>query len=316
MSDQEVERIKDEHFDAISESEVWMIVRQGDRFQIQHWVSKWPTVQKIIYVLLVLFGVCREKRCRAQFSLSTGTIMEATHLRADQWCIAVWMLINCRNGVSSCEIARTVGCKQQSAWHLLHRARALLTPDVQQERFHGTCETDWTYVGGLMHFMSHERRERARARGNKGGKAIVNAIKHRKSGKVRAVVIPFARSKHIRREVCKHITRGSHLYTDESPVHDWMQESWFVHKSVNHKHRYVDGKVHTNGCENFFNNLRRALKGTYIKPAPEHLGAYVDEAVFRFNIRGESEWARFDAAMRRMVGKRLTYADLTDGATR
>src|SRR5215470_5928402 len=64
---------------------------------------------------------CREKECRAQFSLTTGTIMEASHMPLEKWIMAVWMIANCRNGVSSCEIARTIGCKQQSAWHLLHR---------------------------------------------------------------------------------------------------------------------------------------------------------------------------------------------------
>ena len=74
--------------------------------------------------------------------------------------------------------------------------------------------------------------------------------------------------------------------------------------------------VSVNGCENFFNCLRRSLKGTYIRPPKTHLQAYVDEAVFRFNIRKDSEWERFDQAMRRIVGKRLTYSKLTRGAVR
>lgn len=256
---------------------------------------------------------CREKGCRKQFSLATGTIMESTHLRLDQWCVAAWMLINCRNGVSSCEIARTIGCKQQSAWHLLHRLRALFTQEYT-EKFRGLCESDETFIGGLFKFMSAERRERARQRGQKG-KAVVHAIKERRSGMVRAEVIPAARTEYVRDAVLEHVKTGSRLYTDESMVYDWA-DSCYIHRTVNHQERYVQGTVHTNGCENFFNCLRRACKGTYIKPTAEHLPSYVDEAVFRFNIRHESEWARFDTAMRRIVGKRLTYSELTDGATR
>lgn len=91
----------------------------------------------------------------------------------------------------------------------------------------------------------------------------------------------------------------------------------YQHRSVNHSAgEYVCGEVHTNGCENFFNCLRRVLKGTYIKATPGHLGAHVDEQVFRFNNRGATEWERFDRAMRSVVGKRLTYSALTDGAVR
>jgi hypothetical protein len=74
--------------------------------------------------------------------------------------------------------------------------------------------------------------------------------------------------------------------------------------------------VTTNAIEGFFNCLRRTIKGTYIKPTPEHLAAYVDEQVWRFNVRTLTEWERLDAAMRLIVGKRLSYTELTDGAVR
>jgi transposase-like protein len=256
---------------------------------------------------------CREKGCRRQFSLLTGTIMEGTHLSLDKWVAAVWMIVNCRNGVSSCEIARTIGCKQQSAWHLLHRVRHVLAQDAAN--FTGVCESDETFVGGLVKFMSRERRARAKARG-RHGKTVVHAVKERRSGMVRAEVIPAAQTVYVRDAVMEKVKPGSRLYTDEGRIYDWAGDSWYTHRSVNHQERYVDGDVHTNGCENFFNCLRRACKGTYIKPTPEHLGAYVDEAVFRFNVRTLTEWERFEAAMKRIVGKRLTYAALTDGAVR
>lgn len=118
-----------------------------------------------------------------------------------------------------------------------------------------------------------------------------------------------------RYSVLEHVAEGSTVYTDEGRPFQWVGQA-YQHKTVNHQYEYVKGDAHTNGCENFFNCLRRAVKGTYIKPTAEHLGAYVDEAVFRFNVRKESDWKRFDTAMRLILGKRLTYAALTDGATR
>lgn len=256
---------------------------------------------------------CRERECRKQFSLTTGTIMEATHLRMDQWLVAVWMIVNCRLGVSSCEIARTIGCKQQSAWHLLHRVRHLFSdPDLYTIR--GACEIDEAFVGGLVKFMPHERRERARKAGNQG-KTVVAAIKERGTNKIRAKVVPRASAEHVRPYLTENVARGARVYTDESPIYRWASK-FYTHETINHRECYGKGMVHTNGCENFFNCLRRACKGTYIRPTPEHLGAYVDEAVFRFNVRDLSEWERFEAAMQLVVGKRLTYSKLTDGATR
>jgi len=261
---------------------------------------------------------CREKGCRRQFSVTTDTIMESTHLKLDQWVVAVWMIINCRNGVSSCEIVRTIGCKQQSAWHLLHRVRHVLQavePDQMGQRG-AVCEADWTYVGGLVPNMTHKRREKARAKKNYG-KTVVHAIRERRTGRVRASVIESARRAQIRQQLRENVAPNARLYTDSAPVYKGWSRWEYRHESVNHESgQYVDGTVHTNGCENFFNCLRRGLKGTYVRPSPEHLGAYVDEAVFRFNVRHDSEWERFDAAMRLIVGKRLTYSELTGGAKR
>lgn len=254
---------------------------------------------------------CRD--CRKQFSLITGTIMEGTHLKLDQWLVAIWLVVNAKNGISSCELARSLGIKQQSAWHLIHRIREIITQEAG-EQMTGVVEVDETFVGGLFKHMSHERRERARMKGHKG-KAVVHAIKERRSGMIRAEVIPAAQTEYVRDAILENVKPGSKVYTDESRIYQWVKDA-YQHKSVNHADRYVIGTVHVNGCENFFNCLRRAVKGTYIKPTAEHLPAYVDEAVYRFNNRKMNDWERFDAACRRIVGKRLTYSNLTDGATR
>jgi ISXO2-like transposase domain/Transposase zinc-ribbon domain len=253
---------------------------------------------------------CRERECRHQFSLIADTIFAGTHLRLDQWIAGVWMIVNCRNGVSSCEIARAIGCKQQSAWHLLHRVRYVIQ-QAHAGQMHGEIESDESFVGGLLKFMTGERKERARAR----GKAIVHALKERSSGTVRAEVLPAARTEFVRDAVLENVAENAILYTDESHLYDWA-DGVYIHESVNHQERYVDGRCHTNGLECFFNTLRRGLKGTYIRATPGHLQAYVDEQVYRFNHRHLTDWERFDGAMRLIVGKRLTYSELTGGAVR
>lgn len=257
---------------------------------------------------------CREKGCRKQFSLTTGTIFEATHLKLDQWLIAAWMVVNCRNGVSSCEIARTIGCKQQSAWHLLHRLRHILTPEVSG-MLSGEVEADETFVGGLFKFMSESRRRRAEQNGRPNGKSVVHAMKERGSGLVRAEVIPAARVEFVRDAVMENVEEGSKLYTDSASIYKWAGDV-YQHSTVNHAEEYVRGDCHTNGLENYFNCLRRGLKGTYIKAHHEHLSAYVNEQTFRFNHRTLTDWERFECAMQKIVGKRLTYTTLTDGAER
>lgn len=260
---------------------------------------------------------CREKECRLQFSLTKGTVFESSHLRLDQWCVGVWMIVNCRNGVSSCEIARHIGCKQQSAWHLLHRVRYLLQQDdAKMGAQRGEVETDSTYIGGLLKFMSYDRQQKAKARGN-WGKTIVHAVKERRTGSVRARILTDEIKHPSRDFIGDNVEPGAMVYTDAAKEYRWLDGSCYEHESVNHTNReYVRGRCHTNGLESFFNCLRRGLKGTYIAASPEHLQAYVDEQVWRYNNRADTDWQRFEAAMRLIVGKRLTYEALTDGAVR
>jgi hypothetical protein len=88
-------------------------------------------------------------------------------------------------------------------------------------------------------------------------------------------------------------------------------ESDYQHAVINHAVEYVNGNVHTNGMENFWSLLKRGLHGTYISVEPYHLFRYIDEQAFRFNNRKMTDAERFDIGVREIVGKRLTYAELT-----
>ena len=104
---------------------------------------------------------------------------------------------------------------------------------------------------------------------------------------------------------------GSKVYTDTATIYKGSLNG-YTREMVDHSRKeFVRGDVHTNGVENFWSLLKRALKGTYISVNPDHLFRYVDEQAFRYNVKDLSERARFQLAARRIIGKRLTYARLT-----
>jgi transposase-like protein len=258
--------------------------------------------------------------CNKQFSLKLGTVFEDSALGLDKWMIAFWMLVNCKNGVSSMEIHRTLGITQKAAWFMLQRLRLVL----QEKSFvklggpGSEVEVDETYIGGKARNMHRSKRERlSRDGGMQGGhgKAIVMGMLER-GGQVRTRVIPNRKSQHVTPAVREFVDLGTILMTDEFDVYNRVGSD-YVHKVVNHLEKYVDGTIHTNGIENFWSLLKRGLGGTYVSVEPFHLFRYVDEQAFRFNTRKDengakiSDGARFANAMSRVGGHRLTYSQLT-----
>ena len=123
------------------------------------------------------------------------------------------------------------------------------------------------------------------------------------TSKVRTSVIPNRKKKTLQAEVRKHVEAGSALYTDScSPTKGWQDE--YAHQVVDHAVQYVDGKVHTNGLENFWSLLKRGINGTYVTVEPFHLFRYLDEQAYRFNNRKMTDGERFSMAVSGIVGKR------------
>jgi hypothetical protein len=90
-----------------------------------------------------------------------------------------------------------------------------------------------------------------------------------------------------------------------------MEARGYIHKGIDHAEAYVEGQVHTNGLENFWSLLKRAIKGTYMSIEPFHLFRYRDEQSFRFNNRKGSDAMRFALSLKGILNRRLTYAALT-----
>lgn len=254
---------------------------------------------------------CKEQHARKQFSAKVGTIFEDSALPLDKWFVAIWMVANCKNGISSYEMARALGITQKSAWHMNHRIRLAMKLGTI-EMMDGEVEADEAFVGGEPKNM-HSRR-----RGTKGysDKSAVLGILQRSRGespsRVRARSIPNATSVHLHSNIKETVKPGTTLYTDKWRGYWGLIE--YAHRMIDHRQEYVNGSIHTNGIENFWSLLKRTIKGTYISVEPFHLDRYVDEQAFRFNERKGSDADRFTTALRRVMGKRLTYQELTNGA--
>jgi transposase-like protein len=263
------------------------------------------------------------KGCKKQFTVKVGTIFEDSPIGLDKWMTAVWLLINCKNGVSSYELARGLGITQKSAWFMLQRVREALrdagaqTPDDQIGGF-GAVEVDETFIGGKAKNMHKSRRLKLNAVNSNTSepykyvnKTIVMGMLDRKLRKVRAAVVSNTKRETLQKHILNEVFGGSKVYTDQWLGYQGLEKK-FAHEVVNHLETYVDGQVHTNGIENFWSLLKRGLNGTYVAVEPFHLRRYVDEQVFRYNNRkGLNDQQRFELAMSQINGKRLTYAELT-----
>jgi transposase-like protein len=253
------------------------------------------------------------KGCKKQFSVKVGTIFEDSPLGLDKWLPALWMVVNCKNGISSYELARAAGVTQKSAWFMNHRIRLALQ-NGSFDTMDGEVEADETFIGGAARFMHKDRREQMIKGRGPVGKVAVMGLLQRHVGddgpsQVRASVVPNRRKAAITRMVYANVTPGAELFTDELPSYRDVAED-YCHQVINHAESYAEGRIHTNGLENFWSLLKRGIKGTYVSVEPFHLFRYLDEQTFRFNHRRENDGWRFVRALCGIVGRRLTYREL------
>jgi transposase-like protein len=251
---------------------------------------------------------CYAKHERPTFTLKTGTIFEDSPVPLEKWLSAAWLIISCKNGISSYEISRGLGVTQKTAWFMLHRVR-LAMQEGGFSKFIGEVEVDETFIGGKARNMHADVKER-KIQGRRGpmGKAIVAAVLER-GGRVKAKVIGRRKKKDLQALVRDHVEPSATLYSDALPSYQGLGGE-YAHQVIDHAVAYVDGNVHTNGLENFWSLLKRGINGTYVSVEPYHLFRYVDEQAFRFNNRKMTDAERFAGVMKQIVGRRLTYNEL------
>ncbi len=264
---------------------------------------------------------CKSAHPKRQFSAKVGTVFEDSPIPLQKWLVVVWMLCNCKNGVSSYEVAKTIGVTQKSAWFMLHRIRTGLRTilgTTLQSKIGGegsTVEVDETFIGGKAINMHKDRRIRYQRSGAHHGKTIVMGFLDRDEREIRATIVPNVQRDTLQNEILNNVKYGTRVYTDCATAYDRLSDL-YVHEFVNHAERYVDGQVHTNSLENFWSLFKRNLRGTYVSVEPFHMFRYLDEQVFRFNNRGSKERPvsdsdRFNRAMTQIFNKRLTYSAVT-----
>jgi len=270
---------------------------------------------------------CRVDHERRQFSVKVGSIMEDSAVSLSKWLPAMWMITNAKNGISSCEIARALDVTQKTAWFLLHRIRYAMQQG-SFEKMAGQIEADETYIGGLARNMHKDKKAKKITGTGGSGKAIVMGLLERhgidksqkiidtigteekKASRVRAKVIQNTDRDTLHDKVKQHVKPGSELFTDALASYQGLDPE-YVHKFVDHAETYVQGNIHTNGIENFWSLLKRAIKGTYVSVEPFHLFRYLDEQSFRFNERKVTDSERFIEVASSVAGRRLTYKQLT-----
>jgi len=256
---------------------------------------------------------CNECPNRRQFSFKVGTIMEDSPIGLDKWLVGMWLITSAKNGISSYELHRTLGITQKSAWFLSHRIRAALQNGTIV-KLGGTVEVDETFIGGKARNM-HKGKRKAKGTGPVAMTAVQGLLeRHSKGSKVIVKVMKNRRKIEAQKNVVEYVLKGSEVFTDALPSYNGL-ETEYNHAVVDHAERYVDGKVHTNGLENFWCLLKRTIKGTYVNVEPFHLFRYLDEQSFRFNERKSTDPERFLKAVPALIGKHLTYAGLTGKLT-
>lgn len=255
---------------------------------------------------------CKSKACYKKFSVTVGTVFEASNIPLNKWFMAIYLTTAHKKGISSYQLGKDIGVAQKSAWFMLHRIRELMS-HVPNEKLKGDIELDETYMArkyrsdykGLkpaeIEFI-HNNKFNAK---NKG--AVVGMVE--RGNKIRVLTFPENKANVVREAINTHIEEGSRLLTDESNLYKAGLEN-YKHDTVTHtKREWVRGDVHTNNVENFWSVMKRGVHGIYHQISYKHLQRYCDEYSYRYNSRKIKDKDRFVNSLQQIEG-RLTYKKL------
>ena len=242
--------------------------------------------------------------CRYQFTATSGTIFNDTHLPLWKWFMAIYLMLESRKGMSANQLKRTLDVSYKTAWYLCHRIRKAMQ-DASAELLMGVVEVDETYVGGKV---------KGKGRGYRGNKAIAMGALER-GGEVRLQTVKTSDRKTLHDFIhSKTDDACPAIYTDENPAYAGIADGNTRHETVNHsQEEWVNGDVHTNGIESVWSLLKRSVIGTYHKISMKHLDAYLWELEHRFNNR-KNEFLFRDTLLKLVNSGKLTYRDLVKAA--
>lgn len=239
--------------------------------------------------------------CGKQFSATSGTIFNDSHLPLKKWFMAIALICEAKKGISAKQLERHLGVNYRTAWHLAHRIR-----EAMQEggMLSGVVEADETY-------LTPKKPRKGRPYVKKEKHDVVLGMVER-GGKLRLVPINDTKIEIIEPVLDKHVSPDATLMTDEHATYAIIGQRKFAgHFTINHQRAYAIGKLHTNTIENAFSLLKRGIYGTFHKVSIKHLGRYCNEFSYRFNRRGE-QLAMFDGTLKNLTrGEVLPYKKLT-----
>jgi transposase-like protein len=248
-------------------------------------------------------GLHKCYKCRKQFTVRQGTLFESSHLPLHVWLQAIYLIAGSKKGISSQQLARTLGLTVKTAWFLSHRIReAMREGDLAPfGEGGGAVEVDETYIG--------RKAGAGLPRGGWGHKMTVLGLIDRNTGKSRFFHVDGG--KEIQGIVLNNLSREARLMTDEHVMYRRIGREFAEHGSVMHYNKeYVRGDVTTNTIEGAFSIFKRGMRGVYQHCAEKHLHRYLAEFEFRYSHReanGCDDTARADRILKGIVGKRLTY---------
>jgi transposase-like protein len=277
------------------------------------------------------FYRCAEKECRKDFTVTTGTVMERSHIALNKWLMAFYLMSASKKGISAHQLHRALNVDYKSAWFMCHRIREAMRDDNDPgfDPLGGKgqiVEADETYFGQVeKRRPSPQRKGRPFTKKGKNGpggkRAIVSLVE--RGGRVRSFHPAVADGETVATIVYENIKRESRLHTDESRLYTFPGSAFAAHKTVKHsdgeyvrnEFRWENGKpktekVHTNSAEGYFSIFKRGMKGTYQHCKEKHLHRYLAEFDFRYNHRvalGIGDIERTIAAVKGAEGKRLMY---------
>jgi len=254
-------------------------------------------------------GFYRCNACKLDFTVRTGTIFERSHVPLHKWLYAMYLLVTARKGISSLQLGKEIGITQKSAWFVLHRLREACGTKI--EMLKGTVEADETFFGGEesnRHMYDRINKPRERSE-----KVAVIGIRER-GGNTVAKVTDSIGGLALRTAIKDNVLPGSVIITDENPGYARIRGEGYGHEAVKHvAGEYVRGTAHTNSIESVWAVMKRGMHGVYHHASRKHMGRYVDEFTFRLNAgrvqRHTTE--RINSFVDAVVGKRITYAELT-----
>ena len=219
------------------------------------------------------------KACKKQFTAKVGSIFHDSALPLAKWLPALWLVVNAKNGVSSCELARSLGVTQKTAWHMGHRIRTSIQRGGGIVNLNGVVEVDETWIGGSARNMHKAKKAKVMKGVQNTALTPVMGLLERgtrdKASRIRLQIIGSTKRAELHGNVRKYVLKGAEVHTDALYAYRGLDAD-YTHKVVDHAVAYVQDGVHTNSLENFWSLLKRSIKGTYVHCASFHLFRYLE----------------------------------------